>query len=59
MYITAKKFVRAKSFSGIVLFFATIMALILANSSFSSTYFEFLLLCHFLLFLMQELIFQR
>ena len=42
MFITAKKFVRAKSFSGILLFFATAMAMLLANSPLSVHYFALL-----------------
>ena len=39
MYITIQKFVRAKSFSGIILFTAAIIAMLIANSPFSHYYF--------------------
>ena len=42
MFITAKKFIRAKSFSGLILFFATGVAMLLANSPYSTYYFELL-----------------
>ena len=39
MYITIQKFVRAKSFSGIILFVSAIIAMLIANSPFSHDYF--------------------
>jgi len=42
MFITGKKFVRAKSFSGMILFFSAAVAMYLANSSLSVYYFDVL-----------------
>ncbi len=42
MYITAQKFVKAKSFSGLILFAAAIAAMIIANSSLADHYFSLL-----------------
>lgn len=42
MFITGKKLIKAKSFSGMLLFFSAIIAMYLANSSFSEYYFNLL-----------------
>ncbi|CAA6815052.1 MAG: Na+/H+ antiporter NhaA type [uncultured Sulfurovum sp.] len=42
MYITAQKFVKAKSFSGLILFTAAITAMIIANSPLAHYYFSLL-----------------
>ncbi len=42
MYITGKKFIRAKSFSGMILFVSALIAMVLANSQFSVHYFDLL-----------------
>ena len=42
MYITVQKFVKAKSFSGLILFAAAIAAMIIANSPFAHYYFSLL-----------------
>lgn len=42
MLITAKKFIGAKSVSGMILFISATMAMILANSAFSKDYFDVL-----------------
>lgn len=42
MYITGKKFIRAKSFSGMLLFVSAVIAMVLANSAFSVEYFDLL-----------------
>lgn len=42
MFITIKKFITAKSFSGMLLFLSAILAMYLANSKYSDYYFELL-----------------
>lgn len=42
MFITIKKFINAKSFSGMILFLSAIIAMYLANSEYSKYYFELL-----------------
>jgi len=42
MFITGKKLIKSKSFGGMLLFFSAIIAMYLANSSFSHYYFNLL-----------------
>lgn len=42
MFITIKKFINAKSFSGFILILSAILAMYLANSKYASLYYEFI-----------------